>query len=197
MAKKFRACSIDDCNGNAFRIGHGLCRAHYHRLRRHGDPLMGKAMVGAAAKFFEDVVLSYEGEDCLIWPFWKSHSGYGMMDVGTVKVVVSRAVLERTDGTPPSPQHHAAHLCGKGHLGCVAKKHLKWKTPTENNADKKVHGTDTKGQRNPMCKLTEDKVRQIKALRGSITQTEIASQFGVSFGHVSDILKGERWGWLE
>ncbi len=197
MAKKFRTCSIEDCNGNAFRVGHGLCRAHYHRLRRHGDPLLGGTASGALAKFFEEVVLPYDGDDCLIWPFWRSPNGYGMMDTEAGKTVVSREILERTTGSPPSPQHHAAHLCGKGHLGCVTKRHLQWKTPTENNADKKEHGTDGKGTRNAMARLSEDRVREIKALRGSMTQNAIAERFGISFGHVSDILRGTRWGWLE
>jgi hypothetical protein len=197
MAKKFRACSIDDCNGNAFRVGHGLCRAHYHRLRRHGDPLLGGTRFGSAAKFFEEVALPYDGDDCLIWPYWRTVNGYGMMDVGGDKVVVSRAILDRTVGPPPTPVHQAAHLCGNGHNGCVAKNHLEWKTPVENNADKKTHGTEAKGTRNPMCKLTEDEVREIKSLQGTLPQAAIADRFGISFGHVSDIHRGTRWAWLE
>lgn len=33
-----KICSVDDC-GNDGVVAHGLCRKHYTRLNRHGDPL--------------------------------------------------------------------------------------------------------------------------------------------------------------
>lgn len=50
MAAAFKACSIDGCNnGSASLAGgrRGLCAGHYQRLRRHGDPLAGKAARGS------------------------------------------------------------------------------------------------------------------------------------------------------
>lgn len=49
MADRFSACSIEGCNGNAHytaRGRHGLCCSHYHRLKRHGDPLGGGKIRG-------------------------------------------------------------------------------------------------------------------------------------------------------
>lgn len=200
MAEDFKACSVDGCKRSTTKKAggrRGFCTKHYTRFLRHGDAEGGGTGHGDLNKFYDEVVLKYEGDECLVWPYWRTAAGYGMMWRDKKNFVVSRAVCEDTIGPAPTELHHAAHLCGKGHLGCVAKKHLQWKTPTENNADKKVHGTETKGQRNPMSRLTEDKVREIKSLRGSMTQTAIAAQFGVSFGHVSDIFRGTRWGWLE
>ncbi|WP_292637037.1 hypothetical protein [Mesorhizobium sp.] len=49
---------------------------------------------------------------------------------------VSRLVCEEVHGPPPSPDHEAAHSCDNGDLGCATKRHLSWKTPKENTADK-------------------------------------------------------------
>lgn len=86
--------------------------------------------------------MAYEGDDCLTWPFLKSPRGYARMHVNGRDKRVSRLVCEEAYGTPPTPDHHAAHSCGKGHLACVTKRHLRWATPVENAADKIIHGTN-------------------------------------------------------
>jgi hypothetical protein len=111
--------------------------------------------------------------------------------------LVSRRVCEETKGPPPTPAHEAAHSCGKGHLACVTKGHLSWKTHAENQTDKLIHGTDNRGQKHMMVKLTEDDVREIRALRGTMLQREIARQFGISQQSVGDIFRRATWGWLE
>lgn len=45
MAPRFKACSVDGCNGNAARAAEGrrgFCDSHYRRNRAHGDPLGGR-----------------------------------------------------------------------------------------------------------------------------------------------------------
>lgn len=72
-----------------------------------------------------------------------------------------------------------------------------WGTPAQNQADRARHGTSNVGAQNPMAKLTESAVVQIKALlkvetgRGSLTR--IAADFGVSVATVSDIKRGKTW----
>ena len=81
MADKFKACSVVDCNGNAHSSKEGrggFCRPHYRRMRRHGDPLGGKAENGEPKRFYKEVVLPYEGDECIIWPYNKSASRYGV-----------------------------------------------------------------------------------------------------------------------
>lgn len=64
-------------------------------------------------------------------------------------------------------------------------------------SDKSEHGTDHRGERHPQAKLTEDDVRQIRVLAGQMTRDELAQKFGVSSWAISDVLRGNRWGWLE
>jgi hypothetical protein len=104
-------------------------------------------------------------------------------------------VCEETHGPAPSPQHEAAHSCGNGSNGCVTKGHLSWKTPTENNADRLIHGTSNRGEQHPMVKLSEDAVRLI--YRDSRTYEVIAADHAISFVTVSDIKRRRSWFWLE
>lgn len=55
-----------------------------------------------------------------------------------------------------------------------------------------------KGECHPLSRLTEEKVREIRALyaTGKYGRIEIASRFGVSRTCIYHVLKGDRWGWL-
>jgi DNA-binding transcriptional regulator YiaG len=185
-----RLCSIPDCGKPM--LARGWCSAHWERWRAHGDPL-GSAKPRPPRKFFEDVVMRYDGEECLFWPFTRNNMGYGELRHRNKRGLVHRHICEEIHGPPPTPKHEAAHSCGNGHLGCVSGKHLSWKTRTENQADRKKHGTGTAGERHGAAKLTNEAVAQIRSLRGSVTQREIARRFGITQSTVSQIQRGLRW----
>jgi len=67
-------CENDRCNSR------GYCWMHYMRWRRHGDPLH-VAETGQREAWLRSMV-SYDGDDCLIWPFGFSDTGYGMAVFG-------------------------------------------------------------------------------------------------------------------
>ncbi len=187
-------CSIEGC-GNPCH-SRGWCRTHYHRWSRHGNPitvLRSKyTPAGELMRFFTEVVLNHDGEDCLPWPYG-CIDGYGVMKGR----YVSRLVCEAVNGPPPTPEHVAAHSCGKGHLGCVAKKHIRWATQKENIDDKKTHGTQLRGSSSPGAKLSEAAVLSIRSLFGVMPQTQIAAKFGVSKSTISWIKLGRVWSWLK
>lgn len=189
-----RTCEIEACDGPHY--GNGLCSKHYTRQRRHGDPLAAGTSCGEAKRYYQEVVLKYDGNDCLTWPYSCSH-GYGQLNDGDRHIIVSRLLCEDVNGPPPTPEHQAAHSCGKGKKGCVTKAHLSWKTPAGNAADKIEHGTATRGEKSVHAKLTEAQAREILSLRGTETQAAIAKRFGVSFQLISQIHRGKTWGWLQ
>lgn len=185
-------CTVSDCRKTV--EARGLCGAHYYRWRKHGDPLGGRTPNGEALRYLRDVVLAYEGDDCLIWPYIKSADGYGLINrPGGNVAVVSRMVCEETKGPPPSPDHDAAHSCGKGNLGCVTKAHLSWKTRLANVADAIAHGTHIAGERSGRAKLNWEQVRQIRAAAGTMAQAEIGALFGVGYRTVGRIIAGTTW----
>lgn len=187
-----RLCAITDC-GNV-RLARGFCAKHYQRWLVHGDPLtvkFKKAADGEPRKFLE--ALPLEGDGCVLWPYSKNNVGYGQINLRNgKKALAHRISCERKNGSPPTDKHRAAHSCGKGHLGCVAPWHLSWKTDKENSADMDIHGTRSCGERHH-AKLTEAKVREILALAGSLSQAQIAEQYGVSQTLISKLIRGGGW----
>lgn len=192
-------CKVDGCGRSSLSSDHGrkgFCSAHYERFRRHGDPLGGRVSKGEPEAFIQQVVLSCDGEECLIWPYSTKGNGYGQINVGGRRVVASRYICEAAHGSPPSPDHQAAHACGNGHLGCVNPKHLSWKTSSENHADKLIHGTHSRGERSPLSKLSEEQVLEIMRLKGVKSQTKLAAEFGVATNTIAHIHNGRTWSWL-
>lgn len=152
-----------------------------------------RALPGEPLQYLENVVLPFTSDECLIWPFAQNGVGYGRILFDGVFQSVTRLVCERTHGESPSPEHQAAHTCGKGHTGCCNPGHLTWKTPVANNGDKLEHGTLVHGERHHATKLTERQVAQIRSLRGVKLQREIAAEFGIARNTVSAIQTGTNW----
>lgn len=188
-----KLCGIEGCGKR--RHSRGWCRAHYTRWQRHGDPLAGGTPDGAPLAFLLNT-LAIETDDCIAWPFNRNSAGYGAVWIDGKKRPVHRVVCARAHGEPPTPEHEAAHSCGNGHLGCINRKHLCWKTAVENAADKLTHGTDGRGEKNTSAKLTESDVLEIRRLRGIETQRSVAAMFGVGRTTVGMIQCRRNWGWL-
>lgn len=171
-----------------------MCNGHYRRWLRHGDPTKGQRSVrGDAEHFVREIALRHTGNACLIWPFRRDRYGYARMGRSTI---VSRYVCTLAHGNPPTTAHEAAHSCGNGHLGCVHPGHLSWKTTSSNQMDRLRHGTDHRGSKHGMAKLTEHQVLAIWQLKGSQSQQSVADKFGISRQQVSRIHRGEDWSWL-
>jgi hypothetical protein len=105
---------------------------------------------------------------------------------------VARIVCISIHGEPPSLNYDAAHSCGKAHEGCVNPKHISWKTKSENQYDRIIHGTALFGFKNHRAKLSDADVSMILSLQGVHTQKEIARQFNVSRQHVGNIFAGRK-----
>jgi hypothetical protein len=73
---------------------------------------------------------------------------------------------------------------------------LQWGTKQENMADRKRHGHDPyrPGELNPLAKLTEEQVAEIRRLAAEgVPQKDIAPRFGVNPGTISQIVGGVIW----
>ena len=189
-------CSVELC-GNDVK-GHGLCNRHYKRWRKFGDTSVTlQSERGAGYKWLMDHV-PFDGEHCLIWPFGRTSAGYGLTTNNDgQKVYAHRQMCHLAYGPPPSELHEAAHRCGKGHEGCVNPQHLRWATPVENAADTVIHGTEVRGSNVPQSKLVDNQVREIRSLKGLMSQSAIGAKFGVSQTLVCRIMRREVWAWLD
>ena len=188
-------CSVPECERTS--SVRGLCSAHYQRSgHHHGDPLGGRVPNGEPKRYFLEVAVPYDGDECLIWPYARDNQGYARLNDGTRMKSLSRIMCETCIGPPPTKRHHAAHSCGNGHIGCITKRHLRWATVSENQKDRVLHGTSNRGERSSTAVLTEQDVLFIREAVKTRTQADLARSYGVHQTTVSDIITRRRWGWL-
>ena len=111
------------------------------------------------------------------------------------RVAVSVIVCETFHGPRPDGMH-AAHENGNALDNRAA--NLSWKTPRENELDKRRHGTALQGERHPQAKLTEADVAEIRTLRSTFGQPlqTIATSYGVTPTTISYIVNRKTWGHL-
>lgn len=130
--------------------------------------------------------VNHNSDECLIWPFSRNHQGYGQVGHHGKVHKAHRVMCRIAHGEPPAEYFEAAHSCGNGYAGCVNPRHLSWKTPLENRLEANAHGT---GRGHRRKQLPADVVRKIKESPKSYL--EIANEFGVYFGTVGKIKRGE------
>jgi hypothetical protein len=94
----------------------------------------------------------------------------------------------------PRPEgYECRHL--NGNRADSRLRNLAWGTPSENDEDRRRHGTFVQGETHGNARLTEHDVRLIRAMQG--TQSAIAKQFAVSPSLVSMVKNGARWGHVQ
>lgn len=164
---------------------------HYNRLRRHGDPNVRKKIGnGEALQWLKDK-LSYEGDECQLWPHHRGKNGYAFVRYNGRAQHAARVLCEWAKGPPPFPKADAAHSCGNGNLGCCTKRHIRWATKIENSADTVRYGRSNRGERSPSHKLTEQQVRFIR--RSLVKPNILATKLHVSSSTICDVRARRTW----
>lgn len=157
------------------------------------DTPRAQTPLGAPMRFIEATLASEPGEDCVIWPYGCSRH-YGNILVAGKRKRAHRVICERAYGPPPTPKHEVAHSCGT--RSCINPRHLRWATPSENSADKILHGRTIRGERHPFAKLTKSLVLEIVSQKGTMTLPEFAKKYGISPAQAGKILNRQAWGWV-
>ena len=190
MAK--RTCDIDGCEGQ--HKARGLCNTHYRRWLAHGDPNGGRAIKGEALAYLYKHV-TVETDDCILWPYGISSSGYGQVVESGVKINAHVLACRIAHGLCP-PNHEVCHSCRNRH--CFNPRHVRWGTRAENAADKLRDGTHNRGERHPATRLTETDIRTIRQEHNrGVRYRELADMYGVARVTIGQIVRRDRWGWLD
>lgn len=114
---------------------------------------------------------------------------------GRISRLVHHLVLEAFVGPCPpgmNCRHFPDRNPANNHVGNV-----QWGTQTENQRDRVYHGTDCRGEKSGLAKLTEKDVHQIRLLSKTTKQEDIGKRFGVSQVAISLILRGKTWAHLK
>lgn len=187
-------CVIDGCKRSVKSAD--LCQRHYLRKWRHGDALAGgryQTAPGEKQQFMHDSLLR-QTDECIEWPYpYNAGTGYGDIHWQGRGMYVHRVVCILAHGEPPKTGMVAAHSCGNRR--CFNHRHLRWATHVENEADKLLHGTTTKGKPGRMQKLTEEDLVAIREAKGKQTQRELAEQYGVHQVTISEVQTGKYGAW--
>ncbi len=187
-------CSFSGCdNLRSPKAARGLCNSHYWQVHK-GRELTPLSYRRNRCEPWIDAHVAHQGDECLIWPFQRlQNDGRAAVKYRGKQTVAARVMCEKAHGKPPSPEHEAAHSCGKGHEGCVNPKHLRWATPAENKADQLIHGTRHRGEIHYCSVLTEARVLAIREFAYIIPRQAIADLFGLKRAHVSKIIRRDSW----
>jgi hypothetical protein len=159
-----------------------------------------KTPIGAVQNWLA-VHKNYSGDDCLIWPFMRDKSGYGLVaapyrqDRKRRKFFAHRIICEMAHGPMPFADAVAAHyVCENGSGGCVNPKHIRWSTAEQNYRDRIVFERIPRGEGNGHAKLTENQVKDIyaRAHRGEQNKS-LAAEYGIDRSQVSNIRYQKAW----
>ena len=124
----------------------------------------------------------------------KSEAGYWVVTLNRQTKYIHRLVLETFVGPCPVGME-TRHLDGIKINNKYS--NLKWDTPSNNNLDKRKHGTlpNIKGEKGPRAKLNAPQVRVIKWLlkNTDISQGKIGEIFNVHQVNISHINAGKTW----
>jgi DNA-binding CsgD family transcriptional regulator len=149
--------------------------------------------------YFSHRIIAHD--DCLLWTGSKDYSGYGRCGVAFARHIhfAHRMSWFLANG-PFDRRLRVLHRCDTP--SCVNPAHLFLGTQADNVADMTAKGRNRSPQRfgeaNPVSKLTEAQVREIRRMKdeGVCSQAEISRRFGVSPMTVSRAVRGQSWSHL-
>lgn len=151
-----------------------------------GDPI---------TSFWSKVMKSPEEDGCWVWTAGRgSRARQAKFMVNGLRdgVRAHRYAYELANG--PIPQGLVVrHRCHNGL--CVRPSHLSVGTQAQNVQDTIEAGRQSRGERHPHARLTEEVVRQARSIyaEGGVSYADLARAYGVGESTIANAIKGINW----
>jgi len=144
---------------------------------------------------WKDIVIEDETK-CWIWQGNTDRDGYGIKTIGRKQYRVSRVVYELMNSDVTlTIDKFVCHTCDNPL--CCNPKHLFLGTNNDNTQDKikKGRARYLSGSDNPMAKLTQEQVEEIRRRYNNekITQEALAQEYGVNNANIGCIVNNRSW----
>ena len=135
------------------------------------------------------------GDHCADWPWGKDGDGYGALILDGRQRGAHTVACELAHGPRPEGMQ-VAHRCGRAQ--CCSGAHLRWATAKENAADKLIHQTEVRGEKNGRAVLRAEDVCSIRERHdsGTATRQRLADEYGVSYSAIERAVKRRSWAHL-
>jgi HNH endonuclease len=147
---------------------------------------------GAALAWMRGRFDADDTDECF-WVPWRATYSVGAVFLDGVRMDAHVVICTWAHGPNPEPGVlEVAHSCGS--RGCLNRRHVRWATHQENMNDqlgptgKRQFGSARNG-----AKLTEDDVREIRRLAGTMTKRALAHRYGVGEMTIGRIIRREKW----
>lgn len=199
-----KGCVVTDCRRPA--QAKGYCPLHYNRWKRHGDPLVARRITPRGTSLADRLVRLSDrsGGPDACWPWTGSishrssatHLPYGTMTYEGRQRGAHVWSYVSANGEPPPETPFVLHSCDNS--VCVNPAHLYAGTHRRNMADKVDRDRQARpsGEGNPLHRLTEAQVYEIRGLQGVAPSTAVGPAFGVSASTIQYIWNRKRWAHL-
>ena len=130
-------------------------------------------------------------DTCWLWTGYLLH-GYGRFRFQGREWLAHRLMYLQCYGELPKGYviAHAPIICHNP--ACVNPDHLEAVSREVNMSHKVLDGTDQRGEKNGTAKLTIEQILEIRK-RSNETHTSLAKEFGVTQGHISNIIHRKKW----
>lgn len=147
---------------------------------------------GESAKEFLRLV-SMETDECIVWPYAKGgQRQYGQVYWEGDKRYAHELALAHRVGPRPKGMFVLHGPCVSP--ACMNYRHLRYGTPRENNLDRRRDNTAPLGIKNPMAKLTDEKVAAIRQrYKNGESQRNLAIEYGVGVMTINRAIRRELW----
>lgn len=140
-------------------------------------------------RFWEKVEIRSDKE-CWEWKACINKRGYGFFMLGRTSVVAYKCAWYFVKGDVPEGLL-LRHTCDN--TKCCNPYHLIPGTVQDNSDDMVSRGRSMKGVKNPLAKLDDQKVREIRLKGLYKKQTELSQEYGVTRRVIRMVLNRETW----